>query len=146
MANKKDTLFSSAEGKLYSYKKAKAEIEKIGIDIEIIKNDYRRCSGIEIKEKSSRTYNTKSVVEIEVEEKERKVFLKEKEKRHKELLVEKIDNAMKILSEEEKKIVQYKYFSNNRTSWEYVGRMIGFSTSKCKQMRIEIIDKIKGLL
>ncbi|NJI82162.1 DUF722 domain-containing protein [Clostridioides difficile] len=146
MANKKDTLFSSTEGKLYSYKKAKAEIEKIGIDIEIIKNDYRGCSGIEVKEKSSRTYNTKSVVEIEVEEKERKLLLKEKEKRHKELLVEKIDNAMKILSEEEKKIVQYKYFSSNKISWEYVGRMIGFSTSKCKQMRIEIIDKIKGLL
>ncbi|ARB07107.1 putative sigma factor [Clostridioides phage phiSemix9P1] len=146
MANKKDTLFSSAEGKLYSYKKAKAEIEKICIDIEIIKNDYRGCSGIEVREKSSRIYNTKSIVEIEVEEKERKMLLKEKEKRHKELLVEKIDNAMKILSEEEKKIVQYKYFSNNRTSWEYVGRMIGFSTSKCKQMRIEIIEKIKNLL
>lgn len=69
MANKKDTLFSSVEGKLYSYKKAKAEIEKIGIDIEIIKNGYRGCNSIEIKEKSSRTYDTKSVVEIEVEEK-----------------------------------------------------------------------------
>lgn len=145
-SSKKDNLFSSAEGKLYNYKKIKAEIEKIDIDMQMIKNDYRGCSGVEIKEKTSKTYDIKSVIEIETEEKEKKIALKEKEKRYKELIIEKIDNAMKILSEEEKKIVQYKYFSSSRTSWEYVGRMIGFSASKCKQMRFDIIDKIKGLL
>ncbi|HBF0730300.1 TPA: RNA polymerase subunit sigma [Clostridioides difficile] len=144
--SKKDNLFSSAEGKLYNYKKIKAEIEKIDIDIQMIKNDYRGCSGVEIKEKTGKTYDIKSIVEIETEEKEKRIALKEKEKKHKELIIEKIDNAMKILSEEEKKIVQYKYFSNSKTPWEYVGRMTGFSTSRCKQMRVEIINKIKGLL
>ncbi|HCU2754874.1 TPA: RNA polymerase subunit sigma, partial [Clostridioides difficile] len=67
--SKKDNLFSSAEGKLYNYKKIKAEIEKIDIDIQMIKNGYRGCSGVEIKEKTGKTYDIKSAVEIEVEEK-----------------------------------------------------------------------------
>lgn len=71
----------------------------------MIKNDYRGCSGVEIKEKISKIYDIKSVIEIEIEEKEKKIVLKEKEKRYKELIIEKIDNVMKILSEEEKKIV-----------------------------------------
>ena len=80
-SSKKDNLFSSAEGKLYNYKKIKAEIEKIDIDMQMIKNDYRGCSGVEIKEKTSKTYDIKSVIEIETEEKEKKIALKEKKRR-----------------------------------------------------------------
>ncbi|MDS6234849.1 transcriptional regulator [Clostridioides difficile] len=146
MSNVKDDIFKRTEGKLYSYNRLKAEINYLNLEIKKKENSYLECKSIGYSEKTSQTYNISSSVENEVLRKEKEIEKIRREIESKEILIEKIDNVMSLLNEEETVLVQHRYFSKKNNSWGYIADSIGFSATRCKQMRIEIINKVKDLL
>ncbi len=146
MSNNEKEFFRITEGKLYSYNRTKAEIEYLNLEIEEIQNEYKGLGSINYEERTGKTYNITSSVEKEIINKEKDIYKKNKEKNKKSIAIKKIDNALTILTEEELKLVEMRYFNNKTLTWETIGRFIGVTVSRCKQMRIEIIDKIKDLV
>ncbi|MCC0716942.1 RinA family protein [Clostridioides sp. ES-S-0077-01] len=138
--------FKETETKLYNYNRLKSEIKHLELEIKNIEIMYMGCKGIECKEKIGLTYNINSNVENEVLEKENKIGQLQKKIIEKEIIVEKFDNAMSILNDNEVALVELRYFSRKVNSWDYVADSMGFSATRCKKMRNEIIDKIKDLL
>lgn len=113
-----DKLYRTAEGMLYNYKNLKAQIKNIELDIEERVNDYNTLSAVQYdKDKISKTYKFNSEVEnkvIDIESAQRDLksetnFLKAK-KRSKEIQVERIDNILSVLTEEEYKLIELRYF------------------------------------
>ncbi|MDY2734966.1 hypothetical protein [Intestinibacter sp.] len=115
-----DEKFKIAEQKLYDYQKIKIEINSIKLDLKKIENS-DRLDQIE--------FFKKEILEREIQ-------------------IQKIENAMDLLNEEERKIVEYRYLKKKGSSykWEYISSMVGFSVSQCKKMRVNIINKIKELI
>ncbi|CZR81509.1 TPA: transcriptional regulator [Clostridioides difficile] len=146
MNNVKEETFKRAEGKLYNYNRLKAEIKYLNLEIKKKENSYLGCKFGVYTERTSQTYNISSSVENEIMRKEKEIEKIRREVESKEILIEKIDNAMSLLNEEEITLVQYRYFSKKNNSWGYIADSIGFSVTRCKQMRIEIINKVKDLL
>lgn len=145
----KDDLFSKAEGKLFNYNKAKVEIRCLEIDIEYIKKDIIGCSGISYEsERTGPTNNISKEVEEEILRKEREIKKLEREKNQKEKLVKKIDEALTLLEESEMNIVRHRYFSNRRRAprWEYIANMTGYSEKNCRNIKDDLINKIKDII
>ncbi|CZR82702.1 hypothetical protein CDFC105_53657 [Clostridioides difficile] len=136
--------FKRIEEKLYNYNRLKAEINYLNLEIKSIENLYIGCKGIEYMERTGTSYNINSSVENEIFAKEKNIEQIKRKIRGKEILIEKIDNAILLLSEDEMELVKYRYFKNN--TWNYVANRIGFSVIGCKQMRVSILNKIKDLL
>ena len=68
-----EELFRKVEGKLFGYKKLEGIIEKITLDIEEVKNNYRGCGAIRYEERNGATYNISRTVENEVIKKEQRI-------------------------------------------------------------------------
>ena len=134
MAKTIDKTFSDAEGKLYNYNSTKIELNSLKIDLEYLEIDYKGCKAISYDERTGETYNISNTVESEVLAKERQI--------------RKIENALELLKEEEKRLVNFRYFSNRKKapSWLDVGEEIGYSDKKCRAMRNDIINRIKTLI
>ena len=131
----KDKTFSDAEGKLYNYNSMKIELNSLKIDLEYLEIDYKGCKAISYAdERTGQTNNISNTVENEVLAKERQI--------------RKIENALELLKEEEKRLVSFRYFSNRKKapSWLDVGEEIGYSDKKCRVMRNDIINRIKSLI
>lgn len=143
----KDKLFSDAEGKLYSYNKTKVEIRSLQLDIKRIKNDYIATEAIDYSsEKTGATNSINCSVENFVIAKERKIDKIRREIRGKQITIDKVDNALRLLNQEELELVKYRYLSKRPMSWQKVGIMLGFTEARCQQLRTEIINNIKHLL
>lgn len=144
----KDKLFSETEGKLYNYNTTKVELNSLKIDLEYLKIEYQGCRAIGYSEKTGETYNISNPVEDEVLEKERIIQDIENKIRKKERQIRKIENALDLLKEEEKRLVNHRYFSNRKKapSWLDIAEEIGYSDRKCREIRNEIINKIKWLI
>ncbi|CEJ75444.1 RNA polymerase sigma factor [[Clostridium] sordellii] len=148
--------FKEAEGKLFNYNLTKAEMNCLKLDIEKIKinindnYDYNLLSSIGYEERTGKTNHISKPTEKQVIKKEKEIekAIKDKYKamKEKEIEIKKIENALTILTDEEVDLVNRRYFSNKNLGWAYISTMMSMSESKCKQMRVEIIDKIKGLL
>ncbi|EJO5347156.1 DUF722 domain-containing protein [Clostridium botulinum] len=95
---------------LYSYKDKKYLIHDYNIQIEMIKNDLGDIRGISYEEKSTPTNKFNSSVENEVVKKDKIIYEIENEKQHLQLHVNRIDNMLKILSDEEREIIELRYF------------------------------------
>lgn len=139
-------LFSEAEGKLYSYNQTKAEIESIKLDIQEIESEYRGCGAICYGDKSGNTYNISKSIETEILNKEKRLEKLKKKLESKERAIKKIDNSLNVLSDSENDIVKYRYFNNRKLGWKTVANKVGMSESRCKQLRTELIDKIKEIV
>jgi len=142
MAKTIDKTFSDAEGKLYNYNSTKIELNSLKIDLEYLEIDYKGCKAISYAdERTGETYNISNTVESEVLAKERQI-------KDLESKINKIENALELLKEEEKRLVSFRYFSNRKKapSWLDVGEEIGYSDKKCRAMRNDIINRIKTLI
>ena len=142
MAKTIDKTFSDAEGKLYNYNSTKIELNSLKIDLEYLEIDYKGCKAISYAdERTGETYNISNTVESEVLAKERQI-------KDLESKIRKIENALELLKEEEKRLVNFRYFSNRKKapSWLDVGEEIGYSDKKCRAMRNDIINRIKTLI
>lgn len=87
--------YKKTEWLLYNYKKLKAEIKNINIEINELENTYVGSSGIDpSRETTSETNKITSMVENEILDKERRIEHLESIKFSKENQIKKIDNAL----------------------------------------------------
>ena len=141
----KDKYYKSVEKLLYNYKKLKAEIKNIDIEIEDIKNTYVGVSAIDIsKDNLSKTYKTTSIIENEILDKERRIERLESIKLKKENQVKKVDNALETLTEEDRKLIELRYFE--RLPNYKVAMIFDMTEEGCSARKRRIVESIKDIL
>jgi RNA polymerase sigma factor (sigma-70 family) len=137
--------YKKAEWLLYNYKKLKAEIKNIEIEIEDIKNTYVGVSAIDTSQEStSETNKISSTVENEVLDKERRIEYLESIKSSKENQIKKVDNALEILTEEDRKLIELRYFE--RVPNYKVAQRFNMTEEGCSARKRRIIENIKDIL
>lgn len=144
-----DDKFKIAEGKLYNYQKIKVEIKALELDIKEIENEYVGYKNVNfLNGVHNKTNKINNPIEMECIQKYNRISNLKKEIAKKNIQIQKIENSLELLDENEKKIVKYRYLTNNGKTykWEYISSMVGFSVPQCKKMRVLIIDKIKDLI
>jgi DNA-directed RNA polymerase specialized sigma subunit len=135
-------LFPKIEGMLFNYTALINEIKNLELDIEELENDYRGCGSITYEEKTGPTNAFNSSVENEITNKEKKIDNLKRLKRSKEIAVKKIDNALSVLEEREKKVVELRYFNNRKLGWFRIGEILQLSDSTCRVLRSSAIVKM----
>lgn len=113
-----DNVYRAVESMLYNYKNIKAQIKNIELDIEEKFNSYSTLSAVQYDRDSlSKTYKFNSEVENKVidldindPELKKEIAMLKVKKRSKEIQIERIDNILSVLSEEEYKLIELRYF------------------------------------
>lgn len=137
--------YKKTEWLLYNYKKIKAEIKNIEIEIEDIKNTYVGANAIDTSQEStSETYKITSTVENEILDKERRIEYLESIKFSKENQIKKVDNALEILTEEDRKLIELRYFE--RVPNYKVAQRFDMTEEGCSARKRRIIENIKDIL
>ena len=131
---------------LYQYK----DIDKLNqindIRIKKLRNEISLGGGDMFGEKSSPTNKFNSAVENDVIYREKNIqpeidkLMREKENR----IIEKelIDNALDLLEEEEKKLVELRYFSKPTRSWDSIALELNQSKDNCIKIRRKVIERL----
>jgi DNA-directed RNA polymerase specialized sigma subunit len=131
--------------RLKAYKKLKAEIKSIDLEIEELHDSSNiGPSGISYDEKTGATNKFSSQTENQAITLADKVTLLEREKRSKEREIEKIDNALSILSDKERQVLEIKYINGCR--WDTVTYKLDISYQRCKQIEEDAVKKILPFL
>lgn len=144
----KENLFKKTEKTLYDYKNLDLRIEIVDLDIEILMNDVS-CAGVSYEDKGGPTNAFNSVVENEVIRRDEHVMNTiEKLKKNKAKIIAsklKVDKALKMLNDEEYKIVELRYFDTKkkRRTWVEIGMILGIDYIVCCKMKNKIINKLK---
>ena len=146
-----DKLYRSVEGMLYNYKNLKAQIKNLELDIEEKLNDYDTLSAVQYdKDAISKTNKFNSEVENKVMQLDKNnvndeiKFLQAK-KRSKEIQVERIDNILTVLQEEERKLIELRYFKSMQ--FKDIADILLKSDLYLQQLRRKIIiEKIIALI
>lgn len=113
-----DNIYRAVESMLYNYKNIKAQIKNIELDIEEKLNSYSTLKAVQYDRDSlSKTYKFNSEVENKVidldinnPELKQEIILLNVRKRSKEIQIERIDNILSVLQEEEYKLIELRYF------------------------------------
>ena len=138
--------FKKTEYYLYKYK----DIDKLNqindIRIKKLRNEISLGGGDMFGEKSSPTNKFNSAVENDVIYREKNIqpeidkLMREKENR----IIEKelIDNALDLLEEEEKKLVELRYFSKPTRSWDSIALELNQSKDNCIKIRRKVIERL----
>ena len=138
--------FKKREYHLYQYK----DIDKLNqindIRIKKLRNEISLGGGDMFGEKSSPTNKFNSAVENDVIYREKNIqpeidkLMREKENR----IIEKelIDNALDLLEEEEKKLVELRYFSKPTRSWDSIALELNQSKDNCIKIRRKVIERL----
>lgn len=136
--------YKKIEAMLYNYKKNKAKIKNISIEIEKINTDYKGISSISYSEKTGSTNKINSSVENEVIEKEKRISDLEKEKIFLQGEVSQIENALEVLTDSQREIVTLKYF--NKLSYKVIADRHYKSVTPIYSVVRNIICEIDELL
>lgn len=136
---------------LYNFKALDTKINNIEIDMQRLINDVSLGGGDMFSEKSSPTNAFSSKVENEVirrEENDLDGQLQRLRIRKQNFIFDKqkIENALKCLSETENKLIEFRYFSLDRMTWEDVAEKLGYSSKHCKSIRNKVILKLIDIL
>ncbi|WP_223316906.1 hypothetical protein [Clostridium botulinum] len=75
--------------------------------------------------------------QMEIDNIQDKNKLLEKERRSFEIQIQKLKNSMNVITEEEQKIICYKYFDNICNA--KIGSLLGYSASFCNKRKVENI-------
>lgn len=138
--------FKKTEYHLYQYK----DIDKLNqindIRIKKLRNEISLGGGDMFGEKSSPTNKFNSAVENDVIYREKNIqpeidkLMREKENR----IIEKelIDNALDLLEEEERKLVELRYFSKPTRSWDSIALELNQSKDNCIKIRRKVIERL----
>lgn len=137
-------LFPKVEGMLYNYNNMKREIKGLDLAIEEVENNYIGITGLDPSKEKFKTNKINSVVENEVVNKEEKIQKLKKEKLYKENQVKKIDNALEVLTERERQIIDLRYF-NKMPNWKVACR-IDKTEEYTSRLKRESVEKIIPLL
>lgn len=131
--------YQIVEGMLYNYKKTKVEIKNIELDIEELSNDYNGVGAITYTERTGTTNKFNSSVENEIINKEKKLQYLRAFKRSKEIQVERIDNMLSILTDDEYKLIELRYFK--KLQFKEIGEMLCKSDIYLITLRKKIINE-----
>jgi DNA-directed RNA polymerase specialized sigma subunit len=142
--DKDQDLYKKTDGVLFNYKTIKAEINNIEIEIEELREEFSGVSGVGYQERSSPTNEFNSSVENEILKKEKEINKLLREKRNKERLISKIDNAIETLEYEEKEIIKLRCFE--KRSWNTVGSLTNRDGDHCSKIKRDAIKKISELI
>ncbi|WP_242960168.1 DUF722 domain-containing protein [Garciella nitratireducens] len=129
---------------LGDYNAMKAHIQKLKRDIENI--DYIGVSASSTEDTVSKTNKFYSAVENEVVDREKFVENTTKEIKRLELEVKNIDEAYKILSDKEKKVIKLKYFETNNNEWFKIAWKVGYSEQHCRRIRNHAVKKMEKVI
>lgn len=141
----KDNMFRKTEYALYNYKDLDIKIKSIDIDIDMLENDIT-LKAISYEEKTGATNAFSSSVENEVIRREEKIQEQINKLKRDKLLYKsrklKIENALELLTKEERKLVELRYFSRPKKSWVEISRVMNIAHTHCCTMRIKIINNL----
>lgn len=136
--------YKKAEWLLYNYKKLKAEVKNIEIEIEDIKNTYIGTNAIDTSQEPVKSNKITSIVENEILDKERRIERLESIKFSKENQVKKVDNALEILTEDDRKLIELRYFEK-MPNWK-VAQRFNMTEEGCSARKRRIVENIKDIL
>ena len=130
--------------KIKKYKELKADIVDIELRIQELEEEMLGATGIGYEERTGKTYkitsSTEQQAEIYLEKKDRLLKLKESKERE----ITRIDNAMSILKEEERDIIQTALIEQKKYS------LLEIKYNRCysrlKQIEYEAIKKMQKYL
>jgi DNA-directed RNA polymerase specialized sigma24 family protein len=126
---------------LKRYKILKAEIKNIELDIEELHEaENIGPSGISYEERSTATNKFSSITENQaIIIADQSTYL-DRDRRAKIREVERIDNALSILNEKEREVLELKHIKGYR--WDNVTYKIDRSYAQCKSIETEALSKI----
>lgn len=136
--------YKGVESMLYNYKSMHAEIKNIDLEIGELDYEYNGCSSISYEEKSSPTNKFNSSVENEMINKIYKPEDLEKRKHKLKVQIEKIDNALETLTEDEMHLVELRYF--NKFQFKIIAERIDRNEMYCVCLKSKIINKLIPLI
>lgn len=127
--------------RIRKYKEILADISDIDIRVQEIEEDILGISGQGIEERTGKTYKITSSVEQQAEK-----FMEKKEELYKEQSAKKrelkrIDNAMSVLTEEERDIIQIVHVEH-RNYW-VLEQKLNKTYRRIKQIEFDAITKMK---
>lgn len=148
MNNVEENNYRKIEGMLYSYPKVKVEIENIKLDIDEL-NDVVGIRGASNSPKGSTpTYEITSKVENEVIDRDEnlpdRIANMNRHLRTKERFIKKMDNALGLLNEDERKLIEHKYFK--RYTFERIAEIFNMSKDGVVKRRKAIILELITIL
>ena len=146
---KGDKQFKKAERKLYDYTGLKADVECLEYELVILKEEYDGCKAITYtSETTGVTNNITDTVYEELIRKEKDILDKTKKINKKKIQIKRVEAAISLLDETEKKIVEARYFSNDRrkNNWNHIAKLTGYCDRQCVNIRDNLIEKIKNRL
>lgn len=132
--------YRNIEKLLYSVPKNRIKIRNLKLELERVTNSYRGCGGFVIEERVGNTYKITSTVEDEVVAKEEKEEVLKRRIRTLEIEVEKVDNALSILTPRELEIVELLYFKQMRN--KDVAQQLLFTQQYFAYLKTSILDKL----
>ena len=139
-------LFKKTERILYNYSMLKAEINNLGLEIEELENEYEGIGAISYEERSGNTNKISDSVANEIIFREKEIYRLNKMKRSKEILLSKINNALEVLDENERKVIHYRYLNGKRT-WMQVGEILSMDSNYCcNTLRVNTINKLSKMI
>lgn len=142
-----DDVFKSTEGVLFNYNQLKAEINNLKLEIEELQDTYEGVNAISYAEKTGQTYKINDSVSNEIINKEIHINKLSRILRTKERLILKINAAIDSLEEQEKLLINTRYMSSRKHSWEQVGNMLNLDPNYCcNYLRPQIINKLSCLI
>ncbi|UYZ36776.1 hypothetical protein OD350_03645 [Clostridium beijerinckii] len=119
------------------YKELLADIRELDFKIEEYEENFIRDSKSMPDIKSSKTNNVKSMVQMALENKENLLMQKAKKK----MRLKRIDNALSILSDEERDIIQIVYIDCKR--YCMVQEKLNLSYQRIKQLEKQAAGKME---
>lgn len=143
MSEDKD-LYKKTDGVLFNYKTIKAEIFNLELEIEELREECDGVKGVAYEERTGSTNAFNSSVENEVMKKEKEITKLLREKKSKERLISKIDNALDSLEEEEREIIKLRCFE--RKSWNKVGAVTNRDGDYCGKIKRNAVNKLSELV
>lgn len=132
--------YRKLEGILYNYKNIIAEIKNIDIEIIDLQQEYTGCGAINYKEKSSPTNKFNSTVENEIVSKEKQMTYLQNMRDGKQRLINQINNAIEALAENERKLIELRYF--DKLHFKEIALRLNINDTYCMQLKSKVINKL----
>lgn len=137
---------------LKMYNSLKVSVENMEDDIKRIQKDDRGCTiTIQLdREPISRTYKFNSVVENEAIDNVDLIYLLRNKIEITKFTLRKIERALNVLPEREKKLIEMRYISEKYYTWRDIANALGYTVDHCrgylrKQALVKISVAIYGL-
>jgi DNA-directed RNA polymerase specialized sigma subunit len=141
--------FKTTEYHLYKFKDIDKLNQLADIKIKQLLNDVS-IKAISYEEKSSPTNAFNSSVENEVIKRDEHITDKiehlKKDKESRVIEKELINTTLELLEDDERKLVELRYFSKPTRSWTSIAQDLNQSVDNCIKVRRKVIDKISTFI